>query len=121
VAKWGTKLATYCIRYEPRITIKSKAVADFFVDWAENQYVLSVPDSNYWKLHFDGSKMHGGLGAGIVLTSPKGDRLEYVLQIHFKASKNVAEYEAVIHGHKMANEIGIPRILCFGDSNLVMQ
>lgn len=58
---------------------------------------------------------------GIVITSPIGDRLEYVLQIHFKASKNVAECEAVIHGHKMAKEIGIPRILCFGDSDLVMQ
>jgi hypothetical protein len=34
------------------------------------------------KMHFDSSKMRGGLGAGIVLTSPKGDRLEYVLQIH---------------------------------------
>ncbi|KAK1650935.1 hypothetical protein QYE76_068740 [Lolium multiflorum] len=43
-------------------------------------------------------------GAGIVITSPKGDRLDYVLQIHFAASNNVAEYEA-IHGLKLAKEI----------------
>ncbi|KAK1612360.1 hypothetical protein QYE76_036033 [Lolium multiflorum] len=42
--------------------------------------------------------MRNGLGACIVLTSPKGDRLDYVLQIHFTASNNVAEYEALIHG-----------------------
>ncbi|KAK1601714.1 hypothetical protein QYE76_019023 [Lolium multiflorum] len=60
------------------------------------------------------------LGAGIVVTSPKGDRL-YVLQIHFAASNNVAEYEALIHGLKLAKEIGVRRILCFGDSDLVIQ
>ena len=42
-------------------------------------------------MHFDGSKMRTGLGAGIVLTSPKNDKLSYVLQIHFTASNNVAE------------------------------
>ena len=61
-----------------------------------------------------------GLGAGIVLTLPKGDRLEYVLQIHFKASNNVAEYEALAHGLRLAKEIGVNRILCFGDSDLVV-
>jgi ribonuclease HI len=50
-------------------------------------------------MNFDGSKMIGGLGAGIVLTSPKGDKL---LQMHFRASNNVAEYEALVHGLKLA-------------------
>ena len=58
-------------------------------------------------MHCDGSKMKEGLGAGIVLTSPKGDRLEYALQIHFKASNNVAEYEALVHGLRLAKELGI--------------
>jgi ribonuclease HI len=71
-------------------------------------------------MNFDGSKMHGGLGAYIVLTSPKGDKLHYVLQIHFTASNNVAEYEALVHGLKLVKEIGIRRILCFGDSDLVV-
>ena len=72
-------------------------------------------------MHFDGSKMRTGLGAGIVLTSPKGDKLRYVLQIHFAASNNVAEYEALIHGLRLAKELGICRILCYGDSDLVVQ
>jgi ribonuclease HI len=61
----------------------------------------------------------GGLGAGVILTSPKGDKLQYVLQMHFRASNNVAEYEALVHGLKMAKQIGIRRILCFGHSDLV--
>ena len=65
--------------------------------------------------------MRTGLGAGIVLTSPKGNKLRYVLQIHFAASNNVAEYEALIHGLRPAKELGIRRILCYGDSDLVVQ
>src|ERR1041385_4834548 len=72
-------------------------------------------------MHFDGSKMKSGLGAGVVLTSPRGDQLQYVLQIHFAASNNVAEYEALVHGIKLAKEIGIRSIDCFGDSDLVVQ
>ena len=65
--------------------------------------------------------MIGGLGVGVVLTLPKGDRLRSVLQIHFIASNNVAEYEALLHGLKVAREINIKKIMCFGDSDLVIQ
>jgi ribonuclease HI len=71
-------------------------------------------------MNFDGSKMLGGLGAVVILTSPKGDKLQYELQMHFRASNNIAEYEALVHGLKLAKEIGIRRILCFRDSDLVV-
>jgi ribonuclease HI len=100
--------------------IKSQIIEDFFADWGEHQYLPPAPDSTYWRMNFDGSKMLRGLGAGVVLTSPKGDKLQYVLQMHFRASNNIAEYEALVHGLKLAKEIGIQRILCFGDSDLVV-
>jgi ribonuclease HI len=102
------------------MTIKSQIIADFFADRGENQYLPPAPDSTYWRMNFDGSKMLGGLGADVVFTSPKGDKLQYVLQIHFCASNNVAEYEALVHGLKLAKEIGIQRILCFGNFDLVV-
>ena len=71
-------------------------------------------------MHFDGSKMRTGFGAGVVLTSPKGNKLKYAPQIHFAASNNVAEYEALIHGLPLAKELGIHQILCYGDSDLVV-
>ena len=71
-------------------------------------------------MHFDGSKMCTGLGAGIVLTSPKGGKLKYTLLIHFAASNNVAVYEALVHGLRVAKEIGIRRILCYGNLELVV-
>ncbi|SPT18084.1 unnamed protein product [Triticum aestivum] len=121
VAKWAIDLAPYTIYYQPGTAIKSQALADFLVDWAETQYLPPAPDSTHWRMHFDGSKMRTSLGAGVVLTSLKGDKLRYVLQIHFAASNNVAEYEALIHGLRLAKELGIRRILCYGDSDLVVQ
>src|SRR3954467_8194319 len=121
VAKWAIEIANHGIQYEPRTTIKSQALADFLVDWAETQYAPPAPGMDCWRMHFDGSKMKSGLGAGVVLTSPRGDQLHYVLQIHFAASNNDAEYEALVHGIKLAKEIGIRNIECFGDSDLVVQ
>ncbi|KAI5011852.1 hypothetical protein ZWY2020_023986 [Hordeum vulgare] len=48
------------------------------------------------------------------------DQLKYALQIHFAASNNVAEYEALAHDLRLAKEIGIRRLLCFDDSDLVV-
>jgi hypothetical protein len=120
VAKWAIELAAHTIQYKPRTTIKSQIIADFFADWGEHQYLPPALDSTYWRMNFDGSKMLEGLGANVVLTSPKGDKLQYVLQMLFRASNNVAEYEALVHGPKLAKEIGIRRILCFGDFDLVV-
>jgi hypothetical protein len=86
---------------------KSHIIADFFTDWGEHQYMSSTLDSTYWHMKFDGSKMLRGLGASIILTSPKGDKQQYMLQMHFRASNNVTVYEAMVHKLKLAKEIGI--------------
>src|SRR4051812_43457654 len=72
-------------------------------------------------MHFDGSKRHQGLGAGVTLKSPTGEELKYVLQIHFTATNNMAEYKALLHGLRIAKEIGIKHLICYGDSDLVAQ
>ncbi|SPT20621.1 unnamed protein product [Triticum aestivum] len=71
-------------------------------------------------MHFDGSKMLAGLGAGIVLTSPTGETVQYVLQIMYTDSNNAAEYEALLHGLRMAVSMGIQRLEVRGDSNLAI-
>jgi ribonuclease HI len=71
-------------------------------------------------MYFDGSKRIQG--AGVVLISPQGDKLKYVLRMSFpQASNNEAEYEALLHGMKMAKACGATRLKIFGDSNLVVQ
>ncbi|SPT15818.1 unnamed protein product [Triticum aestivum] len=71
-------------------------------------------------MHFDGSKMLAGLGVGVVLTSPTGDIVQYVLQILFTDSNNAVEYEALLHGLRMAVSMGIQRLEVRWDSNLAI-
>ena len=39
----------------------------------------------------------------------------------FPCTNNAAEYEALLHGLRMAKEMNLSRVKCFGDSNLVAQ
>jgi ribonuclease HI len=60
-------------------------------------------------MYFGGSKRVQGAGAGggVVLISPQGDKLKYVLRMSFpQASNNEAEYVALLHGMKMAKACG---------------
>jgi ribonuclease HI len=121
VAKWGIELASFDIDYKPRTAIKSQALAEFMADWKEAQETMPVPEPEHWVMHFDGSKLLHGSGAGVTLKSPKGDELSYVLQIHFPTTNNIMEYEALLHGLRVVKEIGVQHIMCCGDSDLVAQ
>ena len=44
-----------------------------------------------------------------------------MFQILFKVSNNEAEYEALLHGLRLAVSLGIKRLLVYGDSLLVVQ
>jgi ribonuclease HI len=72
-------------------------------------------------MYFDGALNLEGAGAGVLLISPQGEQLKYVLQIHYKASNNRAEYEALVHGLRIAVSLGIKRLLAFGDSKVVIK
>ena len=49
-------------------------------------------------MYFDGSLKLGGASVGVLLISPDGKQLKYVLQILWQATNNEVEYEALIHG-----------------------
>ena len=121
VAKWAIELGPYHLSYEPRTATKSQALVEFVNDWTEINAPQLTPSTKSWIMHFDGSKQLEGSGAGVVLTSPKGDKLSYLLRIHFYCSNNEAEYEALLHGLRVAKELNIKRIMCYGDSDLVAQ
>ena len=64
--------------------------------------------------------MAPGSGARVVLISPDGSRLRYAICLHFLASNNAAEYEALINGLRIAIELGATRLYVHGDSELVV-
>jgi ribonuclease HI len=73
-----------------------------------------------WTMFFDGSLMKTGAGAGLLFISPLGKHLRYVLRLHFPASNNVAEYEALVNGLRIAIKLGVRCLDARGDSQLVI-
>jgi ribonuclease HI len=70
-------------------------------------------------MYFDGSLNLEGAGVGVLFISPQGNHLKYLLQIHYKASNNDTEYEALIHGLCITVSLGIKRLITYGDSKVV--
>jgi ribonuclease HI len=70
--------------------------------------------------YFDGSLNLEGTGVGVLLISPMGEQLKYVLQIFWRVSNNEAEYEALLHGLHLSSSLGIKRLLVYGDSTVVI-
>ena len=58
-------------------------------------------------MYFDISLMKKGTGAGLVHVSPLRVRMRYMLRIDFPSSNNVAKYEALINGLRIAIELDI--------------
>jgi ribonuclease HI len=58
-------------------------------------------------MYFDSSLNIDGVRTGVYFISPSGDRLSYVLRMHFRASNNATEYEAALHGLRITGELGI--------------
>jgi ribonuclease HI len=122
ISLWGIELSPLDITYKKRKAIKSQIQPDFTAKWLELQSAGPPDLSSVWTMYFNGSKRIQGAGAGVVLISPQGDKLKYVLQMSFpQASNNEAEYEALLHGMKMAKACGATRLKIFGDSNLIVQ
>jgi hypothetical protein len=122
VSLWGIKLSPLDITYEKMKAIKSQVLPDFIAEWLELQNIGPPDLSSVRTMYFDESKRVQGAGAGVVLISPQGDKLKYVLRMSFsQASNNEAKYEALLHGMKMAKACGATRLKISGDSNLVVQ
>ena len=85
-------------------------------EWTEVQMPLAVIDQEYWTMYFDGSLMKKGASIGLVFVSPLRVRMRYMVCLHFPSSNNVAEYEALINGLRIAVELGIRCLNVRGDS-----
>jgi hypothetical protein len=114
ISKWAIKLGALNIDFKPRTS------HDFMVVWRENQLPTPTERPEHWVMYFDGSLKLEGAGAGVRMISPTGEQLKYVLRIFWKVSNNKAEYEALLHGLRLAASLGIKRLLVYGDSAVVI-
>jgi len=118
--KWAMELCPFSLDFQSRTIVKSQALVNFITEWTDLNAPPSPDVFHRWSMFFDGSLNINGAGAGILFISPNKDKLRYILRILFLASHNVAEYEACLHGIRLAVELGIKRLYIYGDSALVI-
>jgi ribonuclease HI len=74
-------------------------------------------------MYFDGAFCLEGAGAVVLLVSPTGEHLKYVVQLAFSredSTNNTLEYEALLAGLRIAAGLGISHLMVRGDSQLVV-
>jgi ribonuclease HI len=120
IAKWAVELMGETISLAPRKAIKSQVLADFLAEWVNTQLPTAPIQPELWTMYFDGSLMKTGAGACLLFISPLGKHVRYVLRLHFPASNNMAEYEALVNGLRIAIKLGVRRLDAQGDSQLVI-
>jgi ribonuclease HI len=120
IAKWAVELTGETLSSSPRKAIKSQVLADFLAEWVDTQLPTAPIQAKLWTMYFDGSLMKSRAGAGLLFILPLGKHVRYVLRLHFPASNNVAEYEALVNGLRIAVELGVRRLDARGDSQLVI-
>ena len=122
IAKWGTRLGSFDIRYRPRSSVKGQVLADFVAEFSpknKGEMVCHV-GCRPWKVFVDGALSAMGAGVGIVIVTPDEIRLEHSFRLGFKAFNNEAEYEALLTGSRTVLDIGARDVEIYLDSRLVV-
>ena len=69
-----------------------------------------------WTVQTDGFATKKLRGAEVVLISPKGEILKYVVRLQFSATNNKAEYEVLLTGLSLAKALRAKNLIIQSDS-----
>ncbi|KAI5350765.1 hypothetical protein L3X38_003656 [Prunus dulcis] len=137
LVKWAIELGEFDIQVRPRPAQKGQAIADFISELTSS--VIPEPTNPctdteehgapnpkcfnpsvlVWILHVDDSANQQGCGAGLVLTTSDGVKIEYAFRFSFRTSNNKAEYEALLASLWLAKSMSAKQINIYNDSQLI--
>ena len=139
ITKWQVLLSEFDILYVSQKAIKGRAIVDFLVERANEEYepmsfdfpnenlmaVLQIeeeelPEEDGWKMYFDGASNALRCGVRAVLISPKGNHCPFTTKLSFECTNNVAEYETCVLGLQVVIEKRIKSLKVYGDSALII-
>lgn len=111
VAKWALDLFEFDLVFHLRPSIKVHVLANFvtkctiFEGEPEGDSLMEEDQENQLVIYVDGSSNANGSGAGLILTSLKGNDIQYALHFGFLFTNNEVKYEALIAGLKISKEM----------------
>ena len=90
-------------------------MADFIAEYTQPEDE-ETEGQKLWIIHPDGSSNQRSRGAGVVMLTPKGDKIECMIRLDFPTTNNEAEYEALIAGLDLAKAAGAKNVIIHCDS-----
>src|SRR5436190_8369821 len=101
-------LTEFNIKFMVRTAIKTQVLADFPIELANpSPPEPSTENKKPWTMYFDGLRSYGRSGAGILIISPQGEKLRYIIRLDFPATNNMAEYEALLAWLRVCMSLGV--------------
>nr|GFA92444.1 reverse transcriptase domain-containing protein [Tanacetum cinerariifolium] len=101
--KWRFELEEHDIHYRPRTSVKGQILADFIMERPEDD----SPDTPIKDKE------------ELLDPNPEGIEFTYAIRFRFDATDNEAEYEALIVGLRIAEQMGIKNLQAYVDSRLM--
>ncbi|XP_059649894.1 uncharacterized protein LOC132295604 [Cornus florida] len=121
ITKWAIELSSFDITYEPKVSHKGQAVADFLLEYEDTDTPEEPAHPEpQWELRVDGSSNQASAGVGVVMSTPEGTKLQQSICLKFPATNNEAEYEALLAGLRLACSLQVRCLKVFSDSQLVI-
>ena len=127
--RWLILLVEFNLKYVARKTIKGSIVSNFCAenpvegeDGKEdfpNKDILDIK-LGAWRMYFNGAMIQYGNGIGVLLITLEGSHIPLAVKLNFKATNNMAEYEACIAEMEALRELGVRKAKVFGDLTLVV-
>ena len=135
IAKWGTILGAFDIKYMPRTSIKSQVLANLVANFTESPLedrmekqdmvgksvgLVSLQEPLFWRVYVDSATNHRGSGVRLVLISPERIIIEKSLRLGFSATNNETEYETLLVEMTLVQKMNGKAVKIFLDSRLVV-
>ena len=118
MALWAIKLSEFDVQYRPRTAVKGQIVVDFIAEYTQPED-KRVEGQKLWSIHTDESSNQSTGGAGVVIQTPEGDKIECMIRLDFPTTNNEAEYEALVAGLDLATAAGAENMIIHCDSQVI--
>ena len=118
MALWAIKLSEFDLQYRSQTTINGKIVANFIVEYTQSED-KRVEGQRLWSIHTDGSSNQCSGGAGVIIQTPEGDKIECMIRLDFPTTNNEEEYEALVAGLDLARAAGAENMIIHCDSQVI--
>ena len=93
-------------------------MADFITEFTLRDG-QGAEETRQWNIYMDRSSNRQVEGAGVVIQTPEGDKIECMIRLDFPTTNNEAEYKALVVGLDLAKAVGAENVVVHCDSQVV--